>query len=513
MERAVQWAVVTGANATGIGGHLRRLAGQSAVYGLGSIASRVVSFLMLPLYTRYLRDPAEYGHAELILTYVVVLGIVAKLGLTSSFFRFWFDAEDDARRRRVFRTCFTTIGLASLAFALAIVALAGPLADVVLGAGTDNGAALLRIAALGIWVTANYELVTALFRVQQRPLAFSIATVINIATTIGLTVLFVVGLGMKAEGLLLGNFLGSVVVYGGLLVVQRRWLGVAVDRPLLGELLRFGLPLIPAAAAVWAVNMIDRPAVQALAPGSAHARAELLGVYAVSYKLVQGITLLINAFQLTWPAFAYSIRDDDEARRTYAAILGLYVAVMGWAVLGVGLLAPWLLRVVATARYAGATEAVVPLAAGTALYGTYYIAAIGAGRAKRTGRNWLVALAAAAVDLACLAVLVPRYGIRGAGWSAFVAYLVMVVLMLAWSQRVWPVPYPWGRILRAAAAAGGLLALGLLLSPDGGAGGLAARLALAAVYPAVLIGLRVVPARELRRLGALVAIRRVRPTA
>jgi O-antigen/teichoic acid export membrane protein len=507
----VRGQVTDGAH-TGLAANLRRLAGQSAVYGLGSLASRLVAVLLLPLYTRYL-DPADYGRVELILVFVVIVGIVAKLGLTSAFFRFFFDHDEPERRRDIFRTTFSALLVCATAVALLLAALAGPIAELLFGeAGGEDPARLVLIGALGVWITVLYELMAALFRVQERPLAFSVATVANITLTIGLTVLLVVGLGLRAEGVLLGNFLGSLLVFAGLLVVQRAWLGLRLDRPTLAGMLRFGLPLIPAGAALWAVNMIDRPAVNALAEGDAGQRAHALGIYAISYKLVQGITLLINAFQLSWPAFAYSLRDDDEARRTYAAVLSIYVAGMSWAVLAVGLAAPWLVRLLTTPAYYGAADAVVPLAAGTALYGTYYIAAIGAGRAKRTGRNWLIALAAALVDVALLVALVPRYGIEGAAWAAFAAYAVMVVLMLAWSQRVFPVPYRWGALLRTVALAAALTVAGLVLAPGHGLDAFALRLLVVALFPAGLVLAGVVSRRDLRRVRhAAVPARRRRP--
>ena len=94
-----------------------------------------------------------------------------------------------------------------------------------------------------------------------------------------------------------------------------------------------------------------------------------LGVLAAGFRIGTGVLLLVNAFQLAWPAFAYSIKDDGEAKRTYAAVMGLYLAFMGWAALSVALLAPWFLRLLTTEPYWGAAAAITPIAIAGPLYG------------------------------------------------------------------------------------------------------------------------------------------------
>ena len=158
--------------------NLARIGRQSAIYGAGSIAATLLGIVLLPLYTRHL-TPAQFGDAELGLRIVLAIAIIARLGLVNSFFRFFFDSDDDARRRRVFQTAFWALQVTTLLWA-AVTALASPwLGDQVFttpGAGPD----LVLAVALGVYVTVNYELTIALFRVQERPVAFSIRTIIDL---------------------------------------------------------------------------------------------------------------------------------------------------------------------------------------------------------------------------------------------------------------------------------------------------------------------------------------------
>ena len=115
---------------------MRRLARHSAIYGIGGLVSRILATLLLPLYTHYLR-PTAYGQVEIVTAATAVLAIVLQLGISSAFFRFYFDAKEHAAKLTVVRTSFWfTMGAATLGLVLGVV-FAGPIA-------TGSGSATTR---------------------------------------------------------------------------------------------------------------------------------------------------------------------------------------------------------------------------------------------------------------------------------------------------------------------------------------------------------------------------------
>ena len=117
-----------------------------------------------------------------------------------------------------------------------------------------------------------------------------------------------------------------------LIVVHRRRLSLRFDRPLLRRLLRFGLPTMPAELSLYALNFVDRMIIVRVA-GAPEA-----GLYSLAVKFAQGVNVLVRGFQLAWPPLAYSIRDDDEARRVYAAVVTWFAAGCAFVVTGMWLL-------------------------------------------------------------------------------------------------------------------------------------------------------------------------------
>jgi O-antigen/teichoic acid export membrane protein len=202
---------------------------------------------------------------------------------------------------------------------------------------------------------------------------------------------------------------------------------------------------------------------------------------------------------MAWPAFAYSIRDEAEARRTYAFVLTYLTVLTAWVALALTLLSPWIVDLLAAARFAESSEVVGPLAFSTVSYGAYVVVAIGVGRARRTKFNWVVTGAGAAVNVALNLILIPTYGMMGAAIATVAAYTTMAVGMAWWSQRIYPVPYQWRRVATAALGAVALAILGKLLDV-----GLPAAIALTLVYPLVLLALGFASPDERRRLTRLV---------
>ena len=339
----------------------------------------------------------------------------------------------------------------------------------------------------------NYEQLTALFRVEERSGLFVAASLANIAVTVAATLVLVVSYDQGALGVIVGNFLGTLVVYLALLGYRRAQLGLQLSRPLLREMNRFGIPLVPSALALIALNFGDRFFLNELV-GTAE-----VGRYELGVRIASAMVLLITAFRMAWPAFAYSIEDDDEAKRTYAFVLTYFVAAASWLALALGLLSPWLVRLLATPEYYEGGRVVALLAFGGVAFAGYIVMAIGVGRAKRTQFNWVITGAAAAISVVLNLLLVPRYELIGSGIAAASAYTAMFLGMCWYAQRVFPTPYQWRRVATAAGGAVALTVLGKLLDVP-----LAAAIALIAAYPLVLLLLGfALPAERARLRSAL----------
>jgi O-antigen/teichoic acid export membrane protein len=477
-----------------LGTELKRLGKHSAIYGLGGLVSRILAVLLLPLYTRYL-SPSDYGKVETLIALTTVIGIVLRMGIHSAFFRFYFDSPEPEHRRRVLRTSFWFTMAMATAGLIVGVALSPQISDLLFG--TTNDAELVAAAFVGLWAGMNYEQLTSLFRVEERSTAFVAASLSNVLLTIGATLILVVALDKGPIGVIVGNFTGTLLVYAALVGYRREQLGLQFDRGLLREMNRFGTPLVPTALFLWVTNFSDRLFLVRLADVTE------VGLYSVGVRIASAMVLLLTAFRLAWPAFAYSIEDEGEARRTYAYVLTYLVLVATWVATALALLSPWIVDWIAAPAFDESSRVVGPLAFAAVAFGAYIVVAIGIGRARRTQFNWVVTGVAAAVNIALNLLLIPPYGMMGAAVATVAAYMTMFVGIAWWSQRIYPVPYQWRRVTTAAGAGIALAAIGKLAG-----GGLPVAFLLVLAYPLALFLLGFYLPAERKAIGARLRLAR-----
>ena len=464
-------------------GYLRRLATTGAAYTAASILSKLIAVALLPLYTRYLTR-GDYGAAEVLFAAVVSVSIVVRLGLIEALLRFFYaDGEDPDK---VVRGTFAGLFWMSTLGALILLPLAGPISELLLDPSSHEGispaaaAGLARIAIAGLWISTLYEYLLTLFRLEERARAYFLTTLANVLATIALTVVLVVGVGDGARGLLLGSYLTGAAFVLGLIAMQRRRLSLRFDGPLMKRLLRFGLPTMPAEASLYLLNFVDRIIIVRTA-GLAAA-----GLYSLAVKFAQAVNVLVRGFQLAWPPLAYSIRDDEEARRAYAVVVTLFVAGCSFVVVGIWLFARWIVRALAAPEFFDSYEAVGLISAAVTLYALYMVMVVILGRTGRTEFNLPAAVSALVVNVILNLILVPAMGIVGAALALVVSYLVVVAMMYAFTQRLFPVPYQWGRLARVLVTAAALVGIGEAFVPTAGLVGFLLRGILFLAYPALL---------------------------
>ncbi len=472
-------------------GYLRRLATTGAAYTAASIFSKLIAVALLPLYTRYLTT-ADYGAAEVMFAAVVSASIVVRLGVIEALLRFYY--KDDEDPDRVVATSFATLFWLTTAAALIALPFAKPISEALL---IDPAPDLARIAIGGLWALTMFEYLLTLFRLEERARAYFVTTMLSVVAAIALTVALVVGADEGARGLLLGSYASGAAFVLGLIWVHRRRLSLRVDRSLLGRLLRFGTPTMPAELSLYALNFVDRIII-VRSLGLAEA-----GLYSLAVKFAQGVNVLARGFQLAWPPIAYSIRDDGEARRVYATVVSWFVAVMAFVVAGMWLLSRWIVQALAAPRFYDAFEPIGLLAAAAALYALYMALLVILGRTGRTEFNFPATGAALAANVGLNLLLVPPFGIVGAGVALVLSYLVVLVLMYVFTQRLFPVPYEWTRLIRVVLTATILIAAGELLLPTAGAAALFARTALWLLYPLALLATGFFTPTERRWLSGL----------
>lgn len=464
--------------------YLKRLARTGSAYTASSVLAKLIALFTLPIYTKHVA-PVGFGQAEVVATTVIVLSILFRLGAIEAFLRFYF-LKDEHDPREVTRTAFWGLMLTTTAGVVIAFACSGLLASVLLR-DAPGAQTLVNIGIVWFWFSTFYEMLLALFRVEERAGAYAAATMLNVVITVALTLWLVIGRDEGAEGLVLGNALGTAIVVASLFVVHV--LAGRITRPglpLASPMLRFGLPTVPGEISLYALNWVDRILLVNI-PASRSAGLAAAGVYSIAYKLAQGVTIFVRAFQLAWPPLAYSIKSDAEARVVYGRVLTYYLLVTGGVVTGLSLLAGPLVRLLTSqASFYSAHLAVPYVATGVVLYGAYLVLVSAVARMGKTGSLFPIAFAGLAANVVLGLVLIPSEGIVGAGLALIGAYLVLLGLMYIRARQTLGLVVEWRRVAQIALVAVLVFWVGDQLLAEFGASAVIERAVWWLLYPILL---------------------------
>ena len=440
---------------------MKRLTGESLIYGLGQVGGRAVQLLLVPVLTRTLSQGA-FGVAELVAAYMQTGALVLVFGMDAALARFFYQEPDRAARVRMVSTSFLFRATITLAACGLVALFAAPLADRLLGAPAYRKYLLLGAATLPFTLTVMFA--NDVLRVTFQPWKFIALNLVNTFLVGGLSLWLVIARHAGVVGVLYGRLAGDALTALLGLVLIRHALRPAFDRATLRRMMAFGLPLVPAAIAYGAVASIDRYVLQS------HRGIDEVAVYGVAAKFFAIVTMGVSAFQLAYMPFAYARARSEDAPRLFARAFALYLSVGSLGAMAIGLFAPEVLVLIAPPSYAGAALPAVLLAFAAVAQGAYTVAGIGLNLALRTSLVAWIAGGASLVAVVANFALTPRFGPPGAALATWLAHVTAAVLAYVLAQRVYPLPY---RGMRGAVLVASGLAITVSaqrLAPPGAAG-------------------------------------------
>jgi len=422
---------------------VRELSKNLAVYGVGDVAIQIVSFLLVPLYVRFL-SPADYGVLGLLGGVEAGAKLFFRWGLDGAFMRFWYDCEDAPARQRLASTIFFFLLAVNAALLIASIAAAPFVSIRMLGAPGYTLA--LQLVLLNTFAIGFTFIPFHVMRIEQRTRAFSGLTFARSVATLLLRILLVVGLRYGIWGVVLAD----VVVTAGVMLWMLRWFAPLI-RPMfsvavLREALAFGLPRLPHALAQQVMAVGDRFIL------SGFGTLTDIGVYSMSVSFGLIPKLFLSAFENAWAPFYYATSREADGARTFGAVTTYVFAVLVLLTAGLAAIGRDLLALVVGPAYAAGGPVIAWTAVGVLLQGVYLLTSIGLNITKHTQYYPVSTIAGAACNIGLNLTLIPRFGILGAAWANAAAYGLQAVVAYAFSQRFYPIVYERERLARVAAA-------------------------------------------------------------
>jgi O-antigen/teichoic acid export membrane protein len=431
---------------------LKNLFGSLAVYGFGDMATSLVSLLLLPIYTRYL-SPSDYGILAMLVTIEAVAKITFRWGVDTAFMRLYYDCTDLRARQRLASTIFFFLLAINGICVVGCVLAAGWFSGIVFRS-RDYGV-LIALTVTNTFIAGFFFIPLHVLRIGQRATQFVGITFARSAGTLVLRLVLVIAVGMGVRGIVVADIVMTTLVA----LALTRWYAPLIrpvfSRPVLREVLAFGLPRIPHSLAQQVIGLSDRYFL------NAYGTLRDVGIYSIGSTFGQAPKYFLAAFEYAWTPFFLGAMHEPDAKRIYSSMSTYVVGTLTLLVAGLCAISPDIVRLATAKQFHGtAAAAVIPwIALGAMFQGLYVVGSIGIVITKQTRLYPLATGCAAAVSLLVNALLVPRFGFMGAAWANTIAYGTLAAVTVSFSLRSYPIPYEWGRLLKVAVA--GVTAYGL----------------------------------------------------
>jgi O-antigen/teichoic acid export membrane protein len=423
------------------------------VYGFSGIITRFLGVFLIPIYTRIF-IPEDYGVIGLVSTTMAVVSIFIVLGLDNSAHRWYYDTENIDDRKTTLASWALCQIVVSLIFALFIFIFSESLGIAIVH--RSDAQIYFRLAAMALPLGVIGTVIINWLRMQRRPwetAGFSLGiSLFNISLNIILVVIFQWGLKGIYISQIATGVLGTIIG----IVLMKDWIHperFSFER--LKVMLKFALPLIPASLAYWLINLSGNYFIQGFS-----STAEV-GLYQVGTAIAAAIALISGAFQQAWGPFAMSIHKQSEAKKIYADVLLGYLWVTCLASTALSLFARDILRVFTTEAYYDASHVVGILAFNYVLIGLGYIAMTGPSIVKTTKPYAQATLLAMVIVVSLNLMFIPRFGKEGAALATFFGQSIAIIYLFYQSNKLYPIPYRFGKAL-------GILIFSLILAFLGG---------------------------------------------
>ncbi len=424
---------------------------QAFIYGTGNVMTRLVTFFLLPLLTNIL-SVEEYGIVALVYVFLGFMNIVYHYGLDSAFLRFAGETYDPIELRKRFSTAFWLSIVTSAVLSLLIASLSRPLAQLIAGSLESEK---LFVYCAGILFLDTIAIVPLAFlRLRNRAVQFTTIRMLNVLTTLGLSIYLVAVMKIGINGVFLSVLAASMVTAAGSFLTALPEIRLSFSAVVAKNLVKFGLPFVPAGLASIAMEMIDRIILQHLKDTAT------VGIYSAGYKLGIFMLLITTAFNYAWQPFFLKQGDKPESKPLFSRIFTLYAALSLFVWLAITLFIPEIIRInISGYSLIGPdyyyAETIVPfILIAYVLQGAYFNFLPGIYFAKKTGYIALVTVAGAVVNIILNFVLIPPYGITGAALATIAGHGTMAVATYFISRRFFVVPYKWGNIVTLLTATG-----------------------------------------------------------
>jgi O-antigen/teichoic acid export membrane protein len=431
---------------------LKKLAGQTVIYGLGTMLPRFLNYLLTPILTRQFL-PAEYGINSELFAYISFLNVIFTYGMETTFFNFNARLDD---KRAVYSTALMSLLTSSVVFSILLLLVSPGIANAL---STPNAIYPVKFITWSILIIATDAIAAIPFaklRSENKAIKFSVLKLINVIVNFSLTVFFVkfcktayehnevnfmaslydpeIGIGYVFLSSLIANVVTLLLLGRQLAAIQ-----LHLNTALLKQMLSYTWPLIILGFAGMINETLDRILLKKLMIDKSQAQIAQ-GIYGACYKIAILMSIFIQAFRFAAEPFFFGKAKEKDSKKTYAVVMKYFIIFCLLLFLGTVMNLDWIKYLVDKPYWEGLKVVPILLLANLCL-GVVYNLSIWYKLSSQTKFGATISIFGALITLIVNIIFVPSYSYMACAWATLLAYSGMMVLSYILGQKYFPISY------------------------------------------------------------------------
>lgn len=414
--------------------NLKNTAKGALIYGLGNISTRLIGFVLIPLYTARF-NVSEYGIMGILDITSQIFIAVFGIGLYNAFFRWYWDKDFKKKQKSIFFTILTSVLLFSIILTLMLIPARNQL-SVLLFDSSDLSYYIVLIIVVACFESFNLVVAT-LLRLQEKALYYIALYILKLIVSLILTVYFIVKLGKGIEAVYEAQLIGNCAYVLAVSVFIGRNIQLKFEITVLKNMLAFSLPLMLTALTGIILNVTDRYVLRFLTD------YDSVGIYTLGFKIANSIRVFVIAsVSLALQPMIFKMMDDPENKRFYSKVMTYFTFGLIFVVLGISLFGKEITKVLSHSVSYWESFRVVPILSYAMLFTMLRdISLTGLNLTKKTRVIAIITLSVSLFNIGLNILCVKYWDYMGAAFSTLISQILFFILIYYFAQKHYPIPY------------------------------------------------------------------------
>ncbi|HBC47708.1 MAG TPA: hypothetical protein DEO84_08285 [candidate division Zixibacteria bacterium] len=474
---------------------VKSIAKHSLIYGVADVLSKSIGFLLIPLYTHYL-TPSDYGTLELLDLTSYIVGMLSAMGIANSVVRYYYEYTEKEKKEQVISVAMITVWVGSLMIFAVSVLFSKQISTLVFKSPDYNRLFMIIFASM-VFNLSN-EIPLTILRIEQKSVLFVTISLIKTTMSLVVNIILIVYFGMGVRGILFSGLIVTGLLGVFLVIYQLRKIKFSYNFELLWPMLKYGIPLAWSTFGMFIVSFSNRFFLQRLSNLSE------VGIYSLAYRFgFMPSVIVMGPFLLVWAPKRFDLVNEPNAKEIYSVIFTYLSFLLIYTGLGICILIKDIITIVADPKFSEAYKYVGIILIAYIFNGAVVYVQFGIHLAKKTKYLAYATLMAAAVGIAGNVLLIPRLQALGAAIATLISFLFLLIYTHIVSQKLYYVPYEYGRIIKMSIIALTMYGIASLINLSNLAASIIVKFLIALSFPLVLHIFRFFKLEELAKISEI----------